>query len=61
MACRWWVIKTSKANAWRNIRAVVVGSGAGRTWRRPMSVARVGWYPTADGMRPKSADTSEPA
>lgn len=27
----------------------------------PMSVARVGWYPTADGMRPKRADTSEPA
>src|SRR5215204_3952521 len=26
-----------------------------------MSVASVGWYPTAEGMRPKSADTSEPA
>ena len=27
----------------------------------PMSVARVGWYPTADGIRPSKADTSEPA
>uniref|UniRef100_A0A6B0UQY6 Uncharacterized protein n=1 Tax=Ixodes ricinus TaxID=34613 RepID=A0A6B0UQY6_IXORI len=27
----------------------------------PMSVARVGWWPTADGMRPSRADTSEPA
>ena len=27
----------------------------------PISVASVGWYPTADGMRPRSADTSEPA
>jgi F0F1-type ATP synthase beta subunit len=26
-----------------------------------MSVAKVGWYPTADGIRPKRADTSEPA
>lgn len=23
----------------------------------PMSVARVGWYPTADGIRPSKADT----
>ena len=23
----------------------------------PMSVARVGWYPTADGIRPNRADT----
>ena len=39
MACRWWVFETSKANAWRNIRAVAaVAAGAGRTWRRPMSV-----------------------
>ena len=27
----------------------------------PISVASVGWYPTALGMRPRSADTSEPA
>ena len=27
----------------------------------PMSVARVGWYPTAEGIRPNKADTSEPA
>jgi hypothetical protein len=27
----------------------------------PISVASVGWYPTALGMRPSSADTSEPA
>ena len=27
----------------------------------PISVASVGWYPTADGIRPRSADTSEPA
>src|SRR5690606_40530175 len=27
----------------------------------PISVANVGWYPTADGIRPNSADTSEPA
>ncbi len=32
-----------------------------RSWSSPISVASVGWYPTADGMRPKSADTSEPA
>ena len=29
--------------------------------RSPISVARVGWYPTAEGMRPRRADTSEPA
>ena len=29
--------------------------------KRPMSVASVGWYPTAEGMRPRRADTSEPA
>ena len=27
----------------------------------PISVANVGWYPTADGIRPKRADTSDPA
>ncbi len=27
----------------------------------PISVANVGWYPTAEGIRPKRADTSEPA
>ncbi len=27
----------------------------------PISVASVGWYPTAEGMRPSSADTSDPA
>src|SRR6478752_5716852 len=32
-----------------------------RSCRLPMSVASVGWYPTADGMRPSSAETSEPA
>ena len=32
-----------------------------RSWSVPISVLRVGWYPTADGIRPKSADTSEPA
>ena len=30
-----------------------------RSCRPPRSVASVGWYPTADGMRPSSADTSE--
>jgi len=32
-----------------------------RSCMAPMSVASVGWYPTADGMRPRRADTSEPA
>src|SRR5215472_2806266 len=32
-----------------------------RSCNSPISVARVGWYPTAEGMRPKSAETSEPA
>src|SRR5580698_4772913 len=32
-----------------------------RSWRTPISFARVGWQPTADGERPRSADTSEPA
>src|SRR3989344_4173426 len=32
-----------------------------RSWRRPISAARVGWYPTAEGTRPRSEDTSEPA
>ena len=32
-----------------------------RSWRSPISVCSVGWYPTADGMRPRRADTSEPA
>src|SRR5690606_6315391 len=27
----------------------------------PISVANVGWYPTADGIRPNNAETSEPA
>jgi hypothetical protein len=27
----------------------------------PMSIASVGWYPTAEGMRPSRAETSEPA
>ena len=26
----------------------------------PMSVARVGWYPTAEGIRPSRADISDP-
>ena len=26
----------------------------------PMSVARVGWHPTAEGIRPSRADTSDP-
>ena len=29
-----------------------------RSWSWPISVASVGWYPTALGMRPSSADTS---
>ena len=32
-----------------------------RSCSSPISVPSVGWYPTADGMRPSSADTSEPA
>jgi len=27
----------------------------------PMSVAKVGWYPTAEGILPKRAETSAPA
>ena len=30
-----------------------------RSCRPPRSVASVGWYPTAEGMRPRRADTSE--
>ena len=30
-----------------------------RSCRPPRSVASVGWYPTAEGMRPSRADTSE--
>ena len=30
-----------------------------RSCRPPRSVARVGWYPTAEGIRPSRADTSE--
>ena len=30
-------------------------------WRAPKSVAKVGWYPTADGIRPNKAETSEHA
>jgi hypothetical protein len=32
-----------------------------RSCRRPISSARVGWYPTAEGIRPSSAETSVPA
>lgn len=32
-----------------------------RSCMPPMSVERVGWYPTAEGIRPRRADTSEPA
>src|SRR5712671_4591408 len=32
-----------------------------RSCSSPISDSKVGWYPTADGMRPNSADTSEPA
>src|ERR1700722_2343338 len=32
-----------------------------RSCNSPISVARLGWYPTADGMRPSSEETSEPA
>jgi len=31
------------------------------SYKAPKSVARVGWYPTADGIRPNKADTSEQA
>ena len=29
--------------------------------KSPTSVPRVGWYPTAEGILPSKADTSEPA
>ncbi len=32
-----------------------------RSCSSPISSARVGWYPTADGIRPSSVDTSDPA
>src|SRR6478735_6648042 len=32
-----------------------------RSCNSPISVARLGWYPTALGGRPSSAETSEPA
>ena len=32
-----------------------------RSCIKPISVASVGWYPTADGILPNRADTSEPA
>src|ERR1035438_2177694 len=32
-----------------------------RSWSWPISSASVGWYPTAEGIRPSSVDTSEPA
>ena len=32
-----------------------------RSSRSPISVDRVGWYPTAEGILPSSADTSMPA
>jgi len=31
------------------------------SWRAPMSVPRFGWYPTAEGILPRRADTSDPA
>src|SRR5437870_7433365 len=32
-----------------------------RSWRSPISPARLGWYPTAEGIRPSNVETSEPA
>ncbi len=32
-----------------------------RSWSSPISSASVGWYPTAEGMRPSRVETSEPA
>ena len=32
-----------------------------RSCSSPISSARVGWYPTAEGMRPRRVETSEPA
>ncbi|CKT50637.1 Uncharacterised protein [Mycobacterium tuberculosis] len=32
-----------------------------RSCSSPISSASVGWYPTADGIRPRSVDTSDPA
>src|ERR1700745_2714744 len=32
-----------------------------RSCNSPISVARLGWYPTALGMRPSKAETSDPA
>ena len=32
-----------------------------RSCSSPISVASVGWYPTAEGMRPSKAETSDPA
>ncbi len=32
-----------------------------RSWSSAISVASVGWYPTSDGIRPRSAETSLPA
>ena len=32
-----------------------------RSCKFPISVANVGWYPTADGILPNNADTSAPA
>ena len=32
-----------------------------RSCSSPISSASVGWYPTADGMRPSKVETSEPA
>src|SRR5918999_138652 len=32
-----------------------------RSWSWPISVSSVGWYPTCEGIRPSSAETSEPA
>ena len=31
------------------------------TWSFPISEASVGWYPTAEGIRPSNAETSDPA
>ena len=32
-----------------------------RSCSSPRSTANVGWYPTAEGIRPNSAETSDPA
>jgi len=32
-----------------------------RSCKAPISVPSVGWYPTAEGIRPNNAETSDPA